>query len=154
QAALDSRRRELSLEHERKAALMQHLFTRGTRGESTKQTEIGEMPESWDLVQLEQVTVKFQYGLSVKGDSEARYPILRMNNVVDGFARAADLQYVDVDEGTFEQFKLNRGDVLFNRTNSFELVGRTGLFDLPGDYVFASYLIRLIPERTKLWPPF
>lgn len=47
QAAREARLRELALERERKAALMEHLFTHGTRGEATKQTKIGEMPESW-----------------------------------------------------------------------------------------------------------
>jgi type I restriction enzyme M protein len=44
----------------------------------------------------------------------------------------------------FEKYRLRRGDVLFNRTNSFELVGKTGIFDLPGDYCFASYLVRVL----------
>lgn len=47
QAARDARRRELALERERKAALMEQLFTRGTRGEELKETEIGWMPRSW-----------------------------------------------------------------------------------------------------------
>jgi type I restriction enzyme, S subunit len=52
QAAREARQREVSLERERKAALMAHLFTRGIRGEPTKQTPIGEMPASWELVTL------------------------------------------------------------------------------------------------------
>jgi len=52
---VEARRRELALERERKAALMQHLFTHGTRGERRKQTEIGEVPESWQVVRLGQV---------------------------------------------------------------------------------------------------
>jgi type I restriction enzyme, S subunit len=50
--AIHARRRELELERERKAALMQHLFTHGTRAELTKVTEIGEMPQSWQVVRL------------------------------------------------------------------------------------------------------
>jgi type I restriction enzyme S subunit len=42
---------------------------------------------------------------------------------------------------------LDKGDILFNRTNSYELVGRTGIFLLNGNYVFASYLIRLKPKH-------
>ncbi len=42
--------------------------------------------------------------------------------------------------------------MLFNRTNSHELVGKTGLFDLPGDFVFASYLVRLSVKRKTLDP--
>jgi len=52
QDAIAARRREVALERERKAALMQQLFTQGTRGEPTKHTEIGEMPESWRVVRL------------------------------------------------------------------------------------------------------
>ena len=57
QAAREARQREVSLERERKAALMAHLFTHGTRGESTKQTPIGEMPVSWKVVRLGEVCV-------------------------------------------------------------------------------------------------
>lgn len=52
QAAREARQREVVLERERKAALMAHLFTHGTRGEPTKQTPIGEMPVSWEVVTL------------------------------------------------------------------------------------------------------
>jgi type I restriction enzyme, S subunit len=56
QAAREARLRELSLERERKAALMEYLFTHGTRGEATKQTEIGEMPESWKVAALDEIS--------------------------------------------------------------------------------------------------
>lgn len=52
QAARAARQREAALERERKAALMDYLFTHGTRGEPRKQTPIGEMPESWEVVEL------------------------------------------------------------------------------------------------------
>ena len=52
QRAREARLREVALERERKAALMEHLFTKGSRGEATKMTDIGEMPESWNNVNL------------------------------------------------------------------------------------------------------
>jgi type I restriction enzyme S subunit len=55
QGAREARLREMELERERKAALMEHLFTKGTRGEATKMTEIGEMPESWELKSLGEI---------------------------------------------------------------------------------------------------
>lgn len=61
QDAIQTRRREREVERERKVALMQHLFTKGTRGEPTKQTEIGEMPESWDIAQLGAVSECLDY---------------------------------------------------------------------------------------------
>ena len=57
QAAREARQREVSLERERKAALMAHLFTHGTRGEPTKQTPIGEMPASWEVVHFGEIRV-------------------------------------------------------------------------------------------------
>jgi len=54
----------------------------------------------------------------------------------------------------FEKYRLTRGDILFNRINSFEHVGRTGIFDLEGDYCFASYLIRLTIADGKADPFF
>lgn len=58
QEAKSARQRELALERERKAALMDHLFSYGTKGEPRKQTEIGEIPESWELVELDKVCSK------------------------------------------------------------------------------------------------
>ena len=154
QQAREARLREIALERERKAALMEHLFRHGTRGEATKETEIGEMPESWGIVKLGEVVTATQYGLSLRGNSEGSYPILRMNCLVDGYVNASNLQYVDLKDGDFHRFRLNKGDLLFNRTNSCDLVGKTGLFNLNGDFVFASYLIRIAVHTSRLLPEF
>ncbi len=154
QKAKEARQRELELERERKAALMQYLFTHGTRNEPCKKTEIGEIPESWQVVQLKEVISQTQYGLSVRGNSEGRYPMLRMNSLVDGSVATDDLQFVDLDSETFSKFKLNKGDLLFNRTNSYELVGKVGLFNQEGNFVFASYLIRIAVDEAKLIPAY
>ena len=55
QEAKFTRQREIALERERKAALMDYLFSHGTKGEPRKQTEIGEIPESWEVVQLKEI---------------------------------------------------------------------------------------------------
>jgi type I restriction enzyme S subunit len=154
QAAREARRREAALERERKAALMQRLFTQGTYGESTKTTEIGEVPVSWEVVQLEEVVQRTQYGLSIAGKAVGAIPILRMNSLSDGGIAADDLQYVDLDHATLGQFRLNKGDLLFNRTNSYELVGKTGLFELDTTFVFASYLVRVTLLLDKTEPGF
>src|SRR2546427_12393197 len=71
QEAKEARQRELTLERERKAALMEFLFTHGTRGEPRKQTEIGGIPESWQVMQLRE-TVKFTSGSSRPSDMVER----------------------------------------------------------------------------------
>jgi type I restriction enzyme S subunit len=73
-----------------------------------------------------------------------------MTNQIDGKIVSKNLQYVDIEQGEFEKFKIEYGDILFNRTNSFELVGRTAIFDIDGNFVFASYLIRLRSNKEKL----
>ena len=77
-----------------------------------------------------------------------------MTNQVSGRISTRALQYVDISDNEAKKFRLRSGDILFNRTNSFELVGRTSLFDIDGDYVFASYLIRLRTIAKELDPRY
>lgn len=121
---------------------------------STKKTALGLIPEEWEVCPIGDFTKLAQYGLSVRGAATGRYPILRMNCQVDGEVSLENLQYVDLDEETFETFRLVRGDILFNRTNSYELVGRCALFDHDVPAVFASYLIRLSVDRSRVDPAF
>jgi len=154
QKAIEQQDKLIRTTTELKKALMQKLFTEGTRGESQKETEIGLVPESWEVVKMEECLLQTQYGLSAKGNEKGNVPILRMTNQKDGYISDENLQYVNISEKEFEKFKVNIDDVIFNRTNSFELVGRTAIFKLSGDYIFASYLIRLITNSKKLYPEF
>ena len=135
---------------ELKKALMHKLFTEGLRNEPQKQTEIGRVPESWEVVPLGKLLTVAQYGMSVKGNPEGNYPILRMTNQVDGQIVGRKLQYVEIGDDEFQKFKVEQGDLLFNRTNSLDLVGRTAIFDIAGEFVFASYLIRLRTDAKSL----
>jgi type I restriction enzyme S subunit len=137
-----------------KKGLMQELLTRGIGHKEFKDSEIGRIPKDWRVVKLGSVLELCQYGLSIKMGDKGKYPIIRMDEVVDGYVISEITRYVDLDEETFRNFKLEKGDILFNRTNSYELVGRTGIFLLDGDYVFASYLIRLRPKREMADPSF
>lgn len=153
QKAIEIEKKLIERTKELKKSMMHKLFTEGiprqarngARSEKQKITEIGPIPESWEVVKLGEgdILKSTQYGLSIKGQKKGKYPILRMNNLVDGLVSTSDLQFVNIDEKTFKKFKLEKGDILFNRTNSFELVGKTSIFTSEGDFVFASYLIRL-----------
>lgn len=154
QRAIEAQERIIQTTTELKKALMHKLFTEGLRGEPQKQTEIGPIPESWEVVKLGELISIAQYGLSVKGTPEGNYPILRMTNQVNGQVVADNLQFVKISDSEFQKFKVERGDILFNRTNSFDLVGRTAIHDIEGDYVFASYLIRIRTDRDRLNPFF
>ena len=76
-------------------------------------------------------------------DGKGRIPILRMGNIQAGEVVLSDLKYVSLPRKLIDPYLVQRGDVLFNRTNSQELVGKIGIYrsDIPA--VFASYLIRL-----------
>ncbi len=108
----------------------------------------------WPVVELGSVVQETQYGLSINAGSDGQYPMLRMMNIENGLCVENDIKYVDLSEKDFETYRLVHGDVLFNRTNSYELVGRTGVYELQGDHVFASYLVRIKTNREKLEPKF
>lgn len=103
-------------------------------------------------VAIDKLSLSVQYGLSEKmNEAGVGYKIFRMNEIVQG--RMVDngcMKCADISAEEFSKYKLNRGDVLFNRTNSIEHVGKTGLFDLDGDYCFASYLVRVVPDTKQI----
>jgi type I restriction enzyme S subunit len=112
------------------------------------------VPESWDVAAISDVSLSTQYGLSVRGQASGAYPILRMNCQEDGAVHYRNLQFVDLDEATYEAFRLMPGDLLFNRTNSIELVGRMAIIDDDRPAVFASYLVRLTVDEARCVPRF
>lgn len=99
---------------------------------------------NFPVVALTELIHSFQYGLSEKSTKEkSGIPMLRMNNIQNSELDIKDLKYITIDEKTKEKYILNKGDLLFNRTNSKELVGKTAVFKEDGEYTFASYLIRV-----------
>jgi type I restriction enzyme S subunit len=77
-----------------------------------------------------------------------------MGNLRDGVVDTKELRYTDEAAISCDRDLLNRGDVLFNRTNSLELVGKAALFDFEGRWAFASYLVRLVARRSVVLPEF
>ena len=108
----------------------------------------------WPMVALGEVCERLQYGLSVRLNTEKTgYKTFRMNELVEGkCVDGGEMKYADLSTEEFKKYQLIRGDILFNRTNSFEHVGRTGIFDLNGEYCFASYLIRLSISKGNANP--
>ena len=85
QEAKATRQRELELERERKAALMDHLFSYGTKGEPRKETEIGEIPESWAVIKLGQLCRVFSgHGFKTKDYTQEGIPLIKIGNLQDG----------------------------------------------------------------------
>lgn len=96
----------------------------------------------------------FQYGLSCALSETGKYPVLRMMNYDEELVIASDLKFADMPAQAAADYTLEHGDILFNRTNSAELVGKVGIFELEGCYLFASYLVRIKTNRSILLPEF
>lgn len=129
-----------------KIALAQALFSEGTRQETQKKTVVGFIPASWEVAEIRSVTRAFQYGLSVQMQLKGSLPILRMGNIQKGDVLLDELKFVSLPDKITARYLLNRGDVLFNRTNSQEHVGKVGVYRHDQSAVFASYLIRVVPN--------
>jgi len=117
-------------------------------------SEPPKLPESWLSIRLGEISERMQYGTSEKASPKpSGIPVLRMGNIQEGKIVFDGLKYFHEDWSQLNEFLLNDGDVLFNRTNSAELVGKTAVYreHLP-KAVFASYLIRVQTDKTVYIP--
>jgi len=102
------------------------------------------LKSNYKFARISELIKYSQYGLSEKADlNSTTIPFLRMNNIQNGELNIDDLKYISLSEKQKENYLLDYGDILFNRTNSKELVGKSAVFKLEQIYSFASYLIRL-----------
>ena len=101
-------------------------------------------PKEWDVVKIGDIATEVKYGTSLPAVEGGKYPYLRMNNMTnDGHLDLSTLKYIDVPDDEIEKCIVRKGDVLFNRTNSVELVGKTCVFDLDEEMIIAGYIIRV-----------
>lgn len=97
--------------------------------------------------------ISSQYGISIEMNTDSvGYPIYRMNEIHDMLCDLDVDKCADITQAEYDRFALKDRDVLFNRTNSFEWVGRTGIYYQNDDIqrTFASYLVRLNPKDSIL----
>ncbi len=99
----------------------------------------------WPARTIEELATKVQYGSSAKTSAIGKgIPVLRMGNIENGELVLEDLKYLPINHAEFPELLLKPGDLLFNRTNSPELVGKVAVYrGNPSPCSFASYLIRL-----------
>lgn len=108
-------------------------------------------------IEVDKLSTDIQYGLNEKmNEAGIGYKIFRMNEIVQG--RMVDngaMKCADISAEEFAKYRLNKGDLLFIRSNgSLEHIGKVGLFDLDGDYCYASYLVRIVPDLSKALPRY
>lgn len=103
-----------------------------------------ELPDSWEWTRLAHLGERFDYGTSQKTGDGPGVPVLRMGNIQRGQIVFDSLKFLQDQLGDLPSLYLRKSDLLFNRTNSYELVGKTGLFLGESEkFSFASYLIRV-----------
>lgn len=129
----------------RKAAILHKAFT----GELTKQwrRENGVSDESWEEKTIGEICSSLKYGTSKKSSDDGEVVVLRMGNLQNGEIDWSNLAYTS-DEEDIKKYLLKSGDVLFNRTNSPELVGKTSIYRGEIPAIYAGYLIKLDYEKN------
>jgi type I restriction enzyme S subunit len=102
-------------------------------------------PMGWKRITIGDVVSSSQYGTSTKSNSEnCGVPILGMANLTSrGTLDLSDLAHVEISDSELNELRLVPGDIIFNRTNSTELVGKTAYWNLEMQAVLASYLVRI-----------
>ena len=129
----------------------QSVLAAATSGELTEEWR-GGGDVKWESVALEDVASDFSYGSAAKSAQTGRVPVMRMGNIQNGKFDWKDLVYTS-NKIEIVKYKLTAGDVLFNRTNSPELVGKTAVFKGENEAIYAGYLIR-VRCSEKLLPDF
>lgn len=112
-------------------------------------------PKGWDRAEIAEVVASSQYGTSRKSNTDGRgYPVIGMNHITySGRIEVSDFNHVELSQADFDDLVLQKGDILFNRTNSTDLVGKTAVWNLDLKAVPASYLIR-IKLKDSVTPEF
>ncbi|EEF57024.1 restriction endonuclease subunit S [Pedosphaera parvula] len=112
------------------------------------------LPTEWRVLPFGEVVEHSQYGISTPTSPDGTIPILGMKNINDGQVVVGNPDRVSITEAVLAKQRLKDGDLLFNRTNSLDLVGKTGLFRESGDFVCASYLVRFRLRRNLVDPRY
>lgn len=131
----------------RKAAILHKAFT----GELTAKwrEEHGVGMDSWEKKSVGELCISLKYGTAKKSDASGNVVVLRMGNLRQGEIDWSDLAYSN-DPDDIEKYKLFSGDVLFNRTNSAALVGKTAIYRGEHPAIYAGYLIKLDYDHDKI----
>jgi type I restriction enzyme, S subunit len=148
-ALIAEQRRLIELLQEKRQAVISHAVTKGLDPAAPLKDSgvewLGEVPAHWEVCSLKRVFRTIDYGISSSLNREGPIAVLRMGNISKGAVVLDDLKYVDSVDPLL---LLDHGDLLYNRTNSLDQIGKVGMFIGNGDQVFcfASYLVRM---RTR-----
>lgn len=106
-------------------------------------------PKGWETATIRDIVTDVRYGSSRPAVDGGKYPYLRMNNITyGGELDLTDTKRIDIPDNELDKCTVRRGDVLFNRTNSKEMVGKTCVYNRDEMMVLAGFVIRVrVTER-------
>jgi len=155
-ALVAAKERVLALLAEKRQALIARAVTRGIDPDvtyrDTRISWLGDIPAHWCHCHLKRALASVDYGISDSVDTSGSIAVLRMGDIRNGEIDYSDVGFVEeVDESSL----LQPGDIVFNRTNSLDQIGKTALYRGKDDYrvSFASYLVRF-RCGSKVLPEF
>ena len=115
---------------------------------------MGKKEMSWPIIPIGKVITSTQYGLSISSDADGNIPIVGMKDIQGGRVLIDHAIRVALSDEESVVYRLKKGDILINRTNSPDLVGKTGLVSEDQNAVFASYLVRIKIDESQADPAF
>lgn len=158
QTAIERQTRLIAITQELKRALMHKLFTEGLRGEKQKMTEIGPVPESWDVLPLDTcaiVQTGTAKGRKIADDESLELPYLRVANVQDGYLDLAEIKTIKIRANEKERYLLKKGDVVLTEGGDFDKLGRGFIWQGQiENCVHQNHIFAVRVNRDKLLPAF
>ena len=145
-ALISKKARFIELLKEKGRAIITHVVTKGldpkVKMKSSRVEWIGSVPNHWRVGNIKMLLSEVEYGLSETASDFGNIEFLTMGNVQDGEIIRTRQKFLS---NVPKHMLLREGDILFNRTNSLDLVGKVGIFRERGSdpVTFASYLVRL-----------
>jgi len=153
QRAIEQQDKIIETTRNLKKSLMKKLFTEGIGHTEFKETEIGQIPKSWEVVKLGG-KADFQYGHTASAISEAVGPkFLRITDIKDdGKISWEDVPYCKIEDEDYQKYKLHEGDILVARIGA--TTGKTCIIKNSPDAIFGSYLIRITINKKEILPEY
>lgn len=139
--------------------LMQDLLFDGINHEFFQEVQAGpkrfSIPEKWDLSNIGEITTRLRNGIAEKQNHEGvGIPVTRIETIADGFVDTDAIGWMDLSPEEYQDFKLEKGDILFSHKNSLEHLGKTGQFWLDKELYHGENLLLLRPDRNLVDPQF
>jgi type I restriction enzyme S subunit len=142
--------------HKLKMGFMQVLLKEGIGHKKFKEIELGKIPEEWKVIRLGTVVSSYKNGIYKPAKFNGRgHPCIRMFNIVEGRVNTLNAPLLDVTEQELWDYGLEEGDILVNRVNTTELVGKAGVVPQGlGKITFESKNIRIRLDKSVILPEF